>query len=100
MIYVFDLDWTLCSKEEDVYTAKPYLDRISFVNELHDAGNVIYIDTSRGYVTWIDHQEKTEEQLRSWWLKYTKLRTGVKIYWDFYIDDKWLSDKEFFEVLC
>jgi len=39
----------------------------------------------------------TVEQLESWGLKYHRLFVGIKIDADLFIDNKGLSDKEFFK---
>lgn len=79
-----------------VYEAEPYRDRITKVNRLYEQGHIIMIDTARGTMTGKDHLEKTEQQLKDWGVKYHILRTGVKFFADKYIDDRGLSDKEFF----
>jgi hydroxymethylpyrimidine pyrophosphatase-like HAD family hydrolase len=99
MIYVFDLDGTLCENAKDgqsVYEVRPFPDRILLVNKLYDEGHTIMIDTARGSRTGLPHQEKTEEQLKRWGIKYHQLRTGTKFFGHFYVDDKGLGDKEFF----
>lgn len=97
MKYVFDLDGVLCSNEEDVYKAEPYFNRITKVNRLYEQGHKIMIDSARGTITGKDHQEKTEEQLKEWGVKYHYLRTGVKFYGDYYVDDKAIKDYDFFK---
>lgn len=100
MIYCFDLDGTLCEMVPDgksVYTTKPYKDRITKVNRLFEQGHTIIIETARGSRTGIDHQENTEKQLEAWGLKYNILRTGKKIFADYYIDDKGIKDIDFFK---
>ena len=95
-IYCFDLDKTLCTAEENYADAKPLKDRILKVNKLYKKGYTILIDTARGSKTGIDYQKMTEEQLKEWGVKYHKLRTGVKMFANYYIDDKGISDKQFF----
>ena|SRR3990167_2153454 len=97
MIYCFDLDGVLCSDEKNVYEAKPLLERIKEVNKLYDQGHTILIDTARGTRTGKQHQEMTENQIKKWGIKYTLLRTGMKFFADCYIDDRGLSDKQFFK---
>jgi len=97
-IYCFDLDNTLCETKGNIYEeAQPYKDRIAFVNDLYSRGHTIIIDTARGCVSGKNWWHFTNEQLKSWGLKYHTLRTGVKWGADFFIDDKALSDKEFFQ---
>jgi hypothetical protein len=96
-IYCFDLDGTLCTNTEGDYeNALPYSERISIVNDLYDKGNTIIIETARGSKTGIDWYLITENQLKNWGLSYHKLRAGVKIPADIYIDDKGINDKSFF----
>ena len=50
MIYVFDIDGTICTKVEDgdYSKAKPIKERIKIVNKLYDEGNTIIFQTARG----------------------------------------------------
>jgi hypothetical protein len=94
--YCFDLDGTLCTNTEGEYvTAQPFADRIEKVNELFDNGDHILIYTARGTVTGIDWRPLTEEQLARWGLRYHELRLG-KPFAHIYIDDRGMSDKDFF----
>lgn len=105
--YVFDLDGTLCTTTEggDYSKAEPIMNRIKKVNELHDAGNTIKILTARGMGRHYDSSrsaykefyELTLEQLREWGVKFDNLFLG-KPSGDFYIDDKGVSDDEFFKL--
>lgn len=98
MRYCFDLDGTLCTNTDGTYElAKPFLDRIRYVNELYDKGNYIIIDTARGNTTHIDWTEFTKSQLNRWGLKYHEVRAGVKFTADIYIDDKGKHSDEFFK---
>jgi hypothetical protein len=97
MIYCFDLDNTLCKTVGENYLdAVPYEDRIDKVNKLGEK-NYIIIDTARGTQTGTDWQYKTEAQLKRWGLNYDSLRTGKKVYADYYIDDKGFNSEEFFK---
>jgi hypothetical protein len=97
-IYCFDLDNTICRTQgSDYKNSSPYKNRIEKINKLFDDNNTIIIDTARGSVTGIDWYEFTNEQLKKWGLKFNILRTGIKFNADFYIDDKSLSDKNFFD---
>jgi len=101
--YVFDLDHTLCNtlKKEngdwDYFGAIPYMNRIEKVNQLFKDGNTIYIETARGSSSKNNWYIETYEQLISWGLKFHQLRVGVKLVADYYIDDKGINDKEFFD---
>lgn len=96
MTYCFDLDGTICSHEIDYSKAKPYQERVSKINDLYNQGHKIIIDTARGTTTKIDWLEITKQQLEDWGLKYHQLRVGQKFTADFYIDDKAVSDFDFF----
>lgn len=96
MRYIFDLDGTLCSQEEDYNNAKPLKRRIAKVNRLYDSGHTIIIDTARGSMTGKDWYSMTENQLKEWGVKYHTLRTGEKMYGDFYVDNRQISDTAFY----
>ena len=101
MIYCFDLDNTLCDTKVkngrmDYMGATPFKDRIAVVNKLYDEGHTIYIETARGSGSGRNWGIKTKDQLDGWGLKYHNLRTGVKFMADIFVDDKGLSDKDFF----
>ena len=106
-VYVVDLDDTLCDTPYGVgpdgkegpqyFDSSPKMDRIEKINELYDSGAIIIIETARGTVSgksWFYH---TLDQLKTWGLRFDHLRSGVKYVADAYIDDKAISDKEFFD---
>lgn len=101
--YVIDLDNTLCDtkrKEDgnwDYLGAKPFIKRIEKVNMLYEEGNYIIIETARGCVSGKDWYPQTFEQLVTFGLKFHILRAGVKFNGDYFIDDKAVSDKDFFK---
>lgn len=96
MIYVFDIDGTICETDNgDYQNSIPYKYRIAVINDLYEAGNEIILNTARGYVTEIDWRELTTRQLNKWGVKYTKLLFN-KPYGDVYIDDKAIKDEDFF----
>lgn len=103
MIYVFDLDNTLCDtkkKEDgnwDYLNALPFVDRINVVNDLYDKGNRIIIETARGCVSKKNWYEQTYKQLMDFGLKFNELRTGVKFNGDLFIDDKGVNSEVFFK---
>lgn len=100
MIYVFDLDNTLCKTEESFYDkATPILERIEKVNELYNKGHTIIIETARGSVSGKNHYYYTAEQLKSWGLKFHTLRTGVKFNGDVFVDDRAVNDQDFFSEI-
>ena len=97
MIYCFDLDGTLCTNTNGKYeTAIPLDDRIAIVNKLYEDGNIIYIDSARGSKTKIDWYAFTYNQLINWGIKFHKLRTGIKLEADIFIDDKGINSEDFF----
>jgi hypothetical protein len=105
-VYVFDLDQTLCfidkndvngdEEKPKFMFSKPIKKRIEKVNKLHDDGNIIIIETARGFVSTEKWFYITLNQLRDWGVKFDTLRVGVKFAADYYIDDKGISDKDFF----
>ena len=98
MIYCFDLDNTLCITDGNDYeNAVPIVSRIKRVNDLYEQGHTIIIETARGGVSGRNHYYYTIDQLKEWGLKFHTLRTGVKFNADVFIDDKGISDKEFFD---
>lgn len=100
MKYCFDLDGTLCSNSYPDYSkARPIPERIELVNLLYEHGHHITIETARGSVTGADWQEVTERQLLEWGVKYHRLRVGIKMDADFYIDDKGINATEFFKII-
>jgi FMN phosphatase YigB (HAD superfamily) len=102
MIYVFDLDNTLCDtkkKEDgnwDYLNAEPFIDRIKIVNDLYEKNNRIIIETARGCVSKKNWYEQTYQQLINFGLKFHELRAGVKFNADFFIDDKGINSNDFF----
>jgi len=97
MIYCFDLDGTLCDTEGSDYPAAlPKQERIDVVNKLYNQGHTIYIETARGSGSGKDWFVYTKDQLDGWGVKYHRLRTGVKFHADVFVDDKGISDSEFF----
>jgi len=91
------LDGTLCTNTEGEYeNAQPLVERIEKVNRLFDSGNKIIIFTARGSTTGINWTALTENQLTAWNVKYHSLQLG-KPFADFYIDDKGVTDSDFFK---
>jgi histidinol phosphatase-like enzyme len=97
MIYVFDLDGTLCETPgRDYAWAVPLEDRIRVVRRLHAEGHHIVIDSARGSVTGHDWLVLTTDQLTAWGVPFDELRVGVKFYGDVYVDDKGAPANAFF----
>ena len=91
-----DIDGTICSLTDGDYNmAKPYTDRIDFVNELYDKGVEIIYWTARGGTSGKDHTDLTTRQLEEWGAKYTKLLLD-KMSFDALIDDKAFNSNKFF----
>lgn len=102
--YVVDIDGTICSLTDGDYSqAKPIFKRIDKINNLFEQGNRIVFHTARGMGRTNNNPQKakelfydlTEKQLDSWGVKFHELWLG-KPSGDLYIDDKGVSDNEFF----
>ncbi len=90
MTYCFDLDNTICSEVDNsqYHLAAPHRDVVEEINRLYDRGDTIIIMTARGCRSGIDNTTLTENQLKSWGVKYTELICNKKPHADFFIDDK------------
>ena len=99
MIYVFDIDGTLCElvKDAQYQEARPLIKRINIVNKLYDEGNYIKLYTARGSTTGIDWTEVTKNQLEDWSLKYHELIMNCKPHGDLFVDDKAINADLFFK---
>tara|TARA_B100000902_G_C27312147_1_gene919059 strand:- start:186 stop:512 length:327 start_codon:yes stop_codon:yes gene_type:complete len=106
MRYVVDIDGTICypGEGDQRYThATPRWDRIKVMNKLYDEGHEVIYLTARGMGRYNNDRRKaynvffhfTADQLDSWGCRYTDLFLG-KPSGDIYIDDKGMSDNEFF----
>jgi histidinol phosphatase-like enzyme len=110
MIYVFDIDGTICEKDEfsdaNYENSKPIKNRVEIVNKLYDEGNTIIFQTARGMGRFENDAEKaiemfyefTAKQLSDWGVKYHQLFLG-KPAGSLYIDDKGMRDIHFFEQM-
>ena len=90
MIFLIDLDGTLCSKghEGKYQLAKPNHNAIAKVNELHEAGNTVIIWTARATVCDNDNIEAfTIRQLADWGVQYDEIDFDKREF-DFVVDDK------------
>jgi len=107
MKYVFDIDGTICthiSTEGSYEKAMPEVERIDKINKLFDTGHQITFHTARGMGTFNNDGKKAHEryyeltfkQLNDWGVKFHTLMMG-KPSGDLYVDDKGISDEEFFE---
>lgn len=93
-IYAVDLDNTLCTWAFRNETLTALKCRIDKINELYKQWNVILICTARN---------PTYYSITLWWL----ISNWVMFHWinmqykpwaDFYIDDKAINDKDFFNT--
>ena len=104
MVYVFDIDVTICTPTDSNYeAATPLVDRIKKVNQIYEDGHTVIFQTARGmgrsknsaaYANTAFY-EFTKNQLDSWGVKYHALFLG-KPAGDYYIDDKGIKDTNFF----
>ena len=105
MIYIIDIDGTICTEHfdkdgnKDYTKATPIKKRIKHLNQLYNKGNEIHYWTARGSVTGINHKKLTEEQLKKWGCKFNSLRVGDKPNYDFWIDDKARWSEDYFKNL-
>ncbi len=99
MVYVFDIDGTICTLVENAQyqNAKPINERIEKVNELFKNGHIIKLFTARGSETGIDWTENTKLQLKEWSVKYHELIMNRKPHGDLFIDDKAINADDFFK---
>ena len=102
MRYCFDLDGTIChtpmrydDKKPGYLESTPYSYMVETVNRLYDEGNYIIIMTARGRASGIDWTELTEQQLKSWGVKYHEIEPMFhKPDADIFIDDKGINAEE------
>ena len=107
MIYVFDIDGTICETHEGDYEkSTPMKERIEVVNKLYDEGNTIIFSTARGMGRSANSSayahsafyDFTRLQLIGWDVKFHHLFLG-KPAGDVYIDDKGMRDVDFFATM-
>jgi hydroxymethylpyrimidine pyrophosphatase-like HAD family hydrolase len=108
MIYVFDIDGTICTKaiEFDYEGSEPIRSRIQIINRLYDQGHTIIFQTARGMGRFNNDAEQaintfydmTVKQLNEWGVKYHQLFLG-KPAGDIYIDDKGMRDVDYFNQM-
>ena len=106
MIYVFDIDETICGKVENgnYQEAEPWLKRIEIINNLYLEGHTIVYQTARGMgrhknnpiLAIQDFYDVTKNQLERWGAKYHCLILG-KPMGDYYVDDKGINADAFFK---
>jgi|TARA_B100000446_G_C10365705_1_gene274768 histidinol phosphatase-like enzyme len=97
--YCFDLDGVICKTKSNNYKkSKPIKDAINKINRLYLEGHYILIYTSRFMGRSNEKVSKankmgyqlTLKQLKSWGVKFNKLKLGKPSY-DIIIDDKSLN---------
>tara|TARA_Y100000296_G_scaffold46343_1_gene53155 strand:- start:480 stop:800 length:321 start_codon:yes stop_codon:yes gene_type:complete len=104
MVYVFDIDGTICINSNSEYEKSvPLQDRIDKINQIFDDGHTVIFQTARGmgrsgnsaaYANKAFY-EFTKKQLDSWGVKYHSLFLG-KPAGDVYVDDRGVTDENFF----
>tara|TARA_R110000823_G_scaffold242573_3_gene367018 strand:- start:7065 stop:7385 length:321 start_codon:yes stop_codon:yes gene_type:complete len=104
LVYVFDIDNTICyTNNSDYQNSVPMEERISKINALYAEGHTIIFQTARGMgrsnncaaLAIKNFKAITEKQLKDWDVKYHDLFLG-KPSGDVYIDDKGVKDEQFF----
>ena len=81
MVYIIDIDGTICSLTEGDYDdVVPFYDKIKVFNKLHDSGHTIIYWTARGMGRFGGDA----------WSATTELKLGKPSY-DYQIDDKTIS---------
>jgi hydroxymethylpyrimidine pyrophosphatase-like HAD family hydrolase len=96
MKYIVDIDGTICRTNGSEYVnSTPIKERIAVINRLYDEGHTVIYWTARGMASGTDHLELTSKQLVEWGCKFHELKMKKPSY-DVWIDDKALSDREFF----
>tara|TARA_R110002012_G_C11289946_1_gene571866 strand:- start:89 stop:406 length:318 start_codon:yes stop_codon:yes gene_type:complete len=103
MIYIFDIDGTICTATGNYDTAEPLVERIKKNNSLYDEGHTVIYQTARGMGRTNNNVVKsyklfysyTINQLQNWGVKYHDLFLG-KPNGDIYVDDKGAKDEHFY----
>jgi CMP-N-acetylneuraminic acid synthetase len=90
--FVFDVDGVIATivPGNDYALARPMVDNIRRINQLHAAGNRIVLHTARGSMTGIDWTTVTQQQMADWGVLHHALHFG-KPAADYYVDDRMLS---------
>ena len=100
MIYVFDIDGTICEKDEfsdsNYENSRPITARVKIVNKLYDEGHTVVYWTARGSQTRLDWYDLTVEQLSEWGAKYHGVKLG-KPHYDVFICDKAINSEVYFK---
>ena len=106
VIYVFDIDGTICSATDgrkDYRDALPFEERIDKVNSLYEVGHTIIYYTARGMGRTHNNVLEayklfysfTKTQLKEWGANHHDLFMG-KPSAGIYVDEKGMKDEQFF----
>jgi len=88
MKYYIDIDGVICTNTYGDYDhAQPIAENIKKINKKFDEGHEIILWTARGGTTGIDWRTTTEQQMKTWGVKYHELHLNKPQY-DVIIDDK------------
>lgn len=92
LTFCFDIDGVIAqlTPDNDYAKAVPIIENIKVINELHNRGHEIILNTARGFITGKEWRTVTEQHLKEWGCLYHKLYFG-KPASDYYIDDKLIS---------
>lgn len=94
IVYAIDLDWTLCEwKFRWEWEPTPIQSRIDKVNSLYKQWHIILIYTARDP----DYFRLTYAWLIKYGIMHHWINMSRKPLADIYVDDKAISDKEFFK---
>jgi len=86
MIYYFGIDNVICkTNETDYENSEPNYERIAFINNLFDNGNIIYYNSQREHKTNKCCSLLLHKQLKDWGCKYTQIKLNM-ISYDTFID--------------
>lgn len=90
--FCFDIDGVIMTLTpgNDYTKAKPVTETVNLINTLFNLGHYIILFTARGYVTKINWEELTQQQLHAAGVCYHELKFG-KPAADYYIDDRMIS---------
>lgn len=100
MIYVFDLDGTICKTDGNDYPrAVPVPGMVEAIRRLYTEGHRIIVYTARGMGSGKDWEGFTQWQLNQIGLPFAELHMG-KLSYDVWVDDKavnaadWLKEQD------
>jgi CMP-N,N'-diacetyllegionaminic acid synthase len=98
--FCFDIDGVIATIVEDLKydKANPINETIELINQLYDIGHRIILFTARGSMTKTNWEDVTEQQMKTWGVKYHELKFG-KPAAHYYIDDRMISTLEINEQL-